>query len=89
MIVKIPTGEVGIIVKPIAKPLMGREALIATLLEKNGERTLYTLCGTVGYVQSIEREDGSGYCFNVRMLTLDGKYVKQFVRFHKATPIKK
>ena len=74
--------------KAIPITINGREALVATLLEKNGERKLYTLCGTVGYVQSVEREDDSGWSFNVRMLLPNGNTKTQYVRFHKVTPIK-
>ena len=34
-----------------------------------------------GIISSIEREDGSGRCFNIRICLCDGGYVTTFKRF--------
>ena len=48
------------------------------LLAEPGNRAV-ALNGVRGIVQAIEREDGSGHCFNVRLSTVGGdKWV--FVR---------
>lgn len=41
---------------------------------------LFSIGRTTGFVEAIEREDGSGHCFNVRMSTPKGEKISIFVR---------
>jgi hypothetical protein len=50
---------------------MTRETLFS-LLAKSGVHEV-TIAGVTGILQAVEREDGSGKCFNVVMLTKGGR----------------
>jgi hypothetical protein len=52
---------------PAPEVITTRERLVSLLFEPSMKRKLVKVKDTVGYVSAIEREDGSGYCFNVTM----------------------
>ena len=77
---------------PAPEVITTRERLVSLLFETSRNTKLVSVNGTVGYVSAIEREDGSGYCFNVTLYTygvIDGmmnpslsKKEKVFIRFN-------
>lgn len=55
---------------------MNRYELFAAMIE----RKLINLKGVTGFITSIELEDGSGHCFNVKLVTPFFSYITVFVR---------
>jgi hypothetical protein len=56
--------------KPIEN-ICSREQLVLLLLKDSSDRPMVYIGNTMGYLSSIQREDGSGYSFNVTMYTPD------------------